>query len=172
MEQKKLSKKVRTFEDYYIACERNGWLLPSMTSAIVTRTYLDAIRSGHYYCPHLTYNIKQLRCPNPPPKLELLKIWKRAVREKVVSEPGKEAMWNAMLATITLIEEEGKLPNNDWLITVLAHIEGKDCEIFQRDYKYVKPVSANQKPDIIFDNDDGFFDDLPDLDDRQIRRTN
>ena len=77
-----------------------------------------------------------------------------------------------MLATITLIEEEGKLPNNEWLYIVLAHIEGRQCEIFQSDYKYVKPASANQKPDIEFNNDDGLFDNLPDLDERQIRRTN
>ena len=172
MEQKKLARKVRTFEDYYETCERNGWLLPSITSAIVNRTYLDAIRKGQYYCPHVSYNILPLRCPNPPPKMELLKIWKKAVYEKVVEEPAKEELWNMMLATITLIEEEGKLPNNDWLLTVLAHIEGKDCVVFKKDYKYVKPVSENQKPDILFDNFDGLFDDLPDLDEKQIRRTN
>ena len=77
-----------------------------------------------------------------------------------------------MLATITLIEEEGKLPNNDWLLLVLAHVEGEDCEIFKSDYKYVKPVTEKQKPDIMFDNFDGLFDNLPDLDDKQIRRTN
>ena len=114
-----------------------------MTSAIVTRTYLDAIRKGHYYCPHVRDNILPLRCPNPPPKMELLKIWKKAVYEKVVDEPSLEAIWNSMLATIMLIEEEGKLPDNEWLLTVLAHIQGKECEIFQKDYKYVKPVAAN-----------------------------
>ena len=77
-----------------------------------------------------------------------------------------------MLATISLIEEEGKLPDNEWLLTVLSHIQGKECVVFQKDYKYVKPVSENQKPDIMFDNFDGLFDDLPDLDERQIRRTN
>ena len=140
MEQKKLGRVVRTFENYYDACERDGWLVPSFSSAIVTRTFLDAIRAGQYYCPHIKYKILPLRCPNPPPKMELLKIWKRAVYQKVVDEPQKEKLWNAMLATITLIEEEGKLPNNEWLLTVLSHIEGKDCEIFQKDYKYERPV--------------------------------
>ena len=139
---------------------------------MVTRTYLDAIRRGDYYCPHLKHDIPRLQCPNPPPKIVLLKIWKKAVTAKVVDEPGKMDLWNSMLATITLIEEEGKLPNNEWLYIVLAHIEGRQCEIFQSDYKYVKPASANQKPDIEFNNDDGLFDNLPDLDERQIRRTN
>ena len=167
-----MGRKVRTLEDYYDACLRKGWLLPSYNSAIVTRTYLDAIRKGHYYCPHKRHKIDHLRCPNPPPKIVLLKIWKKAVREKVVEEPERADLWNPMLATIALIEEDGKLPNNDWLFIVLAHIEGEDCEIFRSDYKYVKPVNENQKPDIVFDNDDGLFDNLPDLDERQIRRTN
>ena len=58
MEQRNLGRKVRTFEDYFNTCERGGWLLPSFNSAIVTRSYLDAIRKGHYYCPHRRHNIK------------------------------------------------------------------------------------------------------------------
>ena len=54
--------------------------------------------------------------------MELLKIWKKAVYEKVVDEPLMEVRWNSMLATIMLIEEEGKLPDNEWLLTVLSHI--------------------------------------------------
>ena len=172
MEQKKLARRVRTFEDYYNAMIRDGWLLPSFNSAIVTRPYLDAIRGDQYYCPHVRDNILPLRCPNPPPKMELLKLWKKAVYKKVLEEPTKEITWNAMLATITLIEEEGKLPNNEWLLTVLSHIEGRDSVVFQKDYKYEKPKNENQKPDIMFDNFDGLFDNLPELDDKQIRRTN
>ena len=87
MEQKKMGRKVRTFQDYYDACERAGWLLPTISSGIVTRQYLDAIRKGHYYCPHFDHDIKQLRCPNPPPKMVLLKIWKKAVYQKAKAEP-------------------------------------------------------------------------------------
>ena len=57
------------------------------------------------------------------------------------------------------------MPNNDWLLTVLAHVPGKECEVFKKNYKYVKPVNDNMKSEILFDNDDGLFDDLPDLDD-------
>ena len=39
-----------------------------------------------------------------------------------VDEPDKMDLLNSMLCTITLIEEDGKLPNNFWLFTVLAHI--------------------------------------------------
>ena len=77
-----------------------------------------------------------------------------------------------MLATLQLVEEAGKLPDNAWLLTVLAHIEGQECEIFKSDYKYVRPVGANQKPEIVFDNFDNLWDKLPDLDDKQIRSTN
>ena len=130
MDSKKLSRKVRTFEDYYNTCIRKGWLLPAFNSAIVTRTYLDAIRRGQYYCPHVNHEILPLRCPNPPPKMELLKIWKRSLYKKVVDDPANEELWNRMLATLQLVEEEGKLPDNAWLLTVLSHIDGKECEIF------------------------------------------
>ena len=50
-----------------------------------------------------------------------------------------------MLSTFALIEEEGKLPNNEWLITALTDVPGSDCEIFQKSYRYIKPASAIQK---------------------------
>ena len=98
--------------------------------------------------------------------MELLKIWKRSLYKKVVDDPANEELWNRMLATLQLVEEEGKLPDNAWLLTVLSHIDGKECEIFKSDYKYVKPIGANQKSDIVFDNFDNLWDKLPDLDDK------
>ena len=43
---------------------------------------------------------------------------------------GQEEVLETMLATLELIEDEGKLPDNDWLIIVLSHIPGKTCPIF------------------------------------------
>ena len=83
---------------------RGGWLLPAISSGIVTRDYLDAIRAGQYYCPHFDHKIEQFRCPNPPPKMVLLQIWKKAVYQKAKTEPQKDDLWNSMLATIKLIE--------------------------------------------------------------------
>ena len=68
-------------EDYYKAMVGHGHLLPVFSSAIITREYLDGIRAGHYYCPHRKDKIPKLDVPNPPPKAELLKLFKTAVYE-------------------------------------------------------------------------------------------
>ena len=81
-------------------------------------------------------NVPNLYVANPPPKEVLLKILKRSVREKIVEEPEQDEKWNAILATLALIEEEGKLPDNDWIITCLADVPGPDCEIFKKSYKF------------------------------------
>ena len=101
-----------------------------------------------------------------------MKIWKKAVLAKVVDEPEKDDKWNAILATLELIEEEGKLPDNTWLITCLADVPGPSCEIFQKSYKFVRPKKGINKPEIVFFNDDELLDDLPELDARDIRKKN
>ena len=110
--------------------QAHGYLLPAYSSALVTREYLDGVRAKEYYCPHKQDNIPKLEVPNPPPKMELLKLWKQAVHEKVIEEPNMDAKWNRILATLELIEYEGKLPDNDWLITVLSDVPGDTCIIF------------------------------------------
>lgn len=77
-----------------------------------------------------------------------------------------------MLSTFALIEGEGKLPNNEWLITCLTDVPGIECEIFEKSYRYIKPASAIQKKEILFFNEDGLFNDLPPLDPKQIRGKN
>lgn len=77
-----------------------------------------------------------------------------------------------MLATIKMIEDDGKTPDNDWMIIALSDVPGKDCEIFQKNYKFVKEPKMAQKQEIVFFNDDGLFDDLPELDVKSIRKRN
>ena len=80
--------------------------------------------------------------------------------------------WNRILATLAMIEKEGKLPDNDWLILALSDVPGPDCEIFQKRYKFQRPPKPQQKQEILFYNDDGLFDDLPELDVSCIRKKN
>ena len=85
----------------------------------------------------------------------------------------KDIKWCAILATIAMIEAEGKLPDNDWLITALSDVPGPECEIFKKNYKYEAPPSKTQRDEILLYNDDGLFDDdLPDLNVNQIRKRN
>ena len=132
VERSKIANKVRTIEDYYGALIRHGWLLPSLSCGFVTRPYLDGIRINQFYCPHNRDKVPKLFCANLPPKMELLRIWKKAVHKKAAEETdeAKDEKWCAMLATINMIEEEGKLPDTNWLITALSDVPGKECEIF------------------------------------------
>lgn len=130
MEQQRLASYVRSNGDYYNAMVRAGWIMPTISSAIVTRDFMDGIRRNEYYCPHVKQNIPTMNVANPPPKKELLKIWKKAVYQRVEEEPQNDKRWNAMLCTINLIEKSGKTPDNDWLIKVLSDVPGPNCEIF------------------------------------------
>ena len=72
-------------------------------------------------------------CVNPPPKQELLSLWKTAVYDAIKANKNnkvKDKEYNRMLSTIELIEWENKLPDNEWLIRVLSYIPGPSCEIF------------------------------------------
>ena len=142
MKRSDMGKYIRDMGDYYNALIRHGWLLPSWSCAMITRPYLDGIRVNKYYCPHKSDRIPNLYVANPPPKEVLLKIWKRSARKMAEEEPDQDDKVNAILATLTLIEQEGKLPDNNWIITCLADVPGPDCEIFQKKYKFQKPPSA------------------------------
>ena len=83
MQQKKLGAYVRSNEDYYAAMVSHGYIMPTLSCALVTRGYMDGVRKGEYYCPHKSQDIPKLCVANPPPKLELLKIWKRSVYKAV-----------------------------------------------------------------------------------------
>ena len=71
---------IRGTKDFYNAMLGHGHLLPSYGCALVTRDYLDGVRDGIYYCPNKKDKIPKLEVANPPPKNELLKLWKKAVK--------------------------------------------------------------------------------------------
>ena len=163
MKQSEIGKYIRSTKDYYNAMIGHGYILPSYGCALVTRDYLDGVRKGWYYCPTKDDHIPHLEVANPPPKEELLKIWKKAVKIKVEKEPINDAKWNRILCTMKLIEYEGKLPDNDWLLVCLADVPGPDCEVFKKNYRYEKPPSILARPEIHFYNEDGLFDGLNEL---------
>ena len=59
-------------------------------------------------------------------------------------------------------------PNVQWAIDLLA-IYAPDDPIFAKSYKYVRP---KKDYDIFLDNEDDFYDDLPRLNEKTIRKTN
>ena len=76
------------------------------------------------------------------------------------------------MSTMALIEYEGKMPDNEWLIVCLADVPGKSCAIFRKNYRFEKPPSVLARPEVHFFNDDGLFDGLHPLNAKDIRKKN
>ena len=83
---------VRTQHDYYVTMVRHGWIMPSYKCAVVTRDFMDGLRQGVFWCPHKNDNISVLLCANPPPKDELLSIWKTAVYDQIAKTEKNKLM--------------------------------------------------------------------------------
>ena len=124
------------------------------------RTFIDRVRSGKVWCPHVKYNIPLLSCVNPPSKRELTRLVKHhvtaALRQK---DPFVTAHKPAFQELLKLLEKPTKSPNRDWLMTVLMKVPGKQCVIFQKGYKPPKKERVDEQP-VYIDNSDGFFDNL------------
>ena len=165
MRQSQVGQVVRTQRQYYDAMARNGWLLPRYGAALVNRDFLDGIRLGAYYCPAVKDGIVKLPCPNPPPKAELIALFEAAVAARPVDED------SARLAGLLSLMELGKLPDNDWLLLLLSHVPGRDCSVFQKHYKYVRPPSL-LRPELLLFDEDGFFEGLPAVSAHDLRRRN
>ena len=62
-------------------------------------------------------------------------------------------------------------PNTEWILKWVA-CWMPDDPIFHKSYKYVRPKPETVEEDEYFSNDDGFYSDLPVLDDKVIKKTN
>ena len=87
MKKSEIGNYIRGTKDYYNAMIGHGYLLPAYGSALVTREFLDGVRAKIYYCPTKDDKVPHIEVANAPPKEELLKIWKKAVKKKVQEEP-------------------------------------------------------------------------------------
>ena len=79
----------------------------------------------------------------------------------VLAELVSEAEGDPILATVELINK--KLADVDWLVKCL-YVLNEAHPIFAKSYKYVRPsnqLAANTMQ--VMNNDDGFFDGLPQL---------
>ena len=57
-----------------------------------------------------------------------------------------------------MYEMRKRKPNAQWLVTIISIWEPTNA-IFAKDYKYVKPKKSCA--DMLLDNSDGFFSNLP-----------
>ena len=63
-----------------------------------------------------------------------------------------------------------KPPNSQWIVTLLGIFKPED-EIFEKSFKYVKPMK-DVPVEAMLDNKDGFFQNLPALPEHLIRKQN
>ena len=59
--------------------------------------------------------------------------------------------------------------NADWYVTLVG-IWNPECEIFRKDYVYVREREV--PVEVLIDNFDGLYDGLPVIDEQTMRRTN
>ena len=140
---KAFAQKVKSKKDLYEALVRNGWYPPKLKSTMVSEHYLVNVMDGTYYCPKAE-EVRVRLCPRPPPKEVLLEKFRKLMSDK--------GLRSGM--------QEGKWPDKDWLVTVIATLHPED-EIIRKDY--VPPARKNvieEQKTIKVPN--GFFDGLPD----------
>ena len=63
-----VSKFVRSHRQMHLAMSRDGWCLPSVSSAICTLEFLDKVRDGTIFAPHHRDLNSALQCYSLPTK--------------------------------------------------------------------------------------------------------
>lgn len=162
---------VRTQRHYYEVFVRCGWLLPSYGSPMVNRMFLDGVRSGQFWCPNVKDGIVTLQCVNPPPKQILINYFKMGVHD-AAEDNSLDAKTLTSLRNLISYMEEGYTPDNKYMFVLLSRYPGKSCEVFQKGYRYQAPKRATNVDEYEYSNSDGFFDDLPERDEKEIRKHN
>ena len=132
----------------YNATLKNGYVLPARGSPCITNEYLDKVRAGTFFVPHLEgkhphSKVVYKNPVNPPVKMKLFEILLTAANAK----------------GLTLGFDQFKLPDRRWLVTAIGTLQPNHL-IFHKDYKpEVKQKLACES--LMVDNSDGFFTGLP-----------
>jgi hypothetical protein len=143
---------------------RNGWEMPSYRAAICTVEWMDSIRKGKQFCIRQDKCGNLKRCYADVPKAFLIhKI------EAFVDSVNQGAEDIGQVRNL-IAEMKVRSPDREWLLKLLA-LWMPDDEIFKTDYFYVK-VKKITTAEVVYDNEDGFWDKLPDLSEKEIRGMN
>ena len=157
---------VRNKPGFHSLMLRNGWHVPSIHSEICSLKWMKAVRKLKIYCPRRSDRNNEKHCWSPPPLKVLLHKLETALKVSLATARPDAAKAKQISRFIRSFNKHP--PNREWTVEVLAIWAPKD-PIFERSYKYVKPKTDY---DLFLDNEDGFFDDLPKLNEKYIRKTN
>ena len=61
------------------------------------------------------------------------------------------------MENLVVLMEDGKFPDNQYLVTLLSRLPGKESIIFKKDYVYTRPKRAHALESYVFEDDDAFF---------------
>ena len=163
-----VDKMIRTKTDFYKALKAKGWLLPKISSSIVTMEFLQEVRSKTIYCPMLE-DVRFKPCLNPPSIEVLCEMIQNGVRASLTRFDPEVAPRAARLAD----RLDKRRPDTAWLLAVLA-VMNPENEVFQPGYIPPKRKAAVDKPvplaQMPVNNEDDFLSDLPQLNRRELLR--
>ena len=152
-----VNQKMLDVQDFRNACIRNNFLVPKHNSRLCTREFLQEVRAGQVFVPKVT-ELKCAPCPEPPcndiVRQELINVLQNGianVTDQAVRSPYERLVWHLQLRAGDL----------EFHLQMLAHLTEGRHAYFQKDYRPPPKVRANAA-DLLFNNDDGFFDNLPD----------
>ena len=82
LSRQQVSEVVRDKETYYSGMLRNGWLLPDIRQSIVTLSFMERVRAGEIFCPHVNTIETTAVCLTPPPKQTIINKLMAAAEER------------------------------------------------------------------------------------------
>ena len=162
-----VSKFVRSHKQLHAAMSRDGWRLPSVSSALCTLEFLDNVREGIVYCPHHRDLNSSLQCYSIPTKDILFKKLIAAFEAQYAAgrlTPRRSIQIENLVEAIKLRQAD-----SSFYVACLS-IYAPNDEVFHKSYQFKKPSKLHQE--VHFNNQDSLFDNLPALSEQQIRSSN
>ena len=151
---------VNNKKTYYNAAVRNGIMLPPLNDPMITKPFLDEVRTKKVWLPKAD-ECMGYTCVQKPTKLVLSKYLADALKREAQNADPKQATReerDAVLLLATRILENP--PDAHFQLTILKKVE-PDHFVFAKNY--VRPRIKRGKQAAIFqiEDPDGFFEGLP-----------
>ena len=119
-------------EDLWEVVFRNGYVLPKVSASIYSEDYLMGVLSEAIFCPKDV----ELKCKN---------CYAPHTKQIMIDKLAKIA---AKKMNINLGIDQKHIPDKQWMIKILAHLDQKD-EIFSKDYTPSPVKKKKDSPKII-----------------------
>ena len=145
----------------YAAMIKNGWVMPAKSQGIVTLDFMQKVRKREIWCPRFDQVEKAVTVCFPPPRKDMLDMIDAAIHRIIEAKQNTDEEIASLINALELIEKRSA--DTHWLVCVLCVIDPEN-RIFSKGYRYVRPETKKALLAMpLMNNDDGFYDDLPPL---------